>query len=178
MEIAPHPTPELVVASAGGAPAATLAASQRLAALLALPLVPWPETGTTTSRLVAQAERGGPWLAPLLQDPGLWLEPDGRWADALGAWRQPTLLLVEGSVAEAGGRAAAYSALLEGCGVPLVGLVQWGGDWDRQARRREGLAWLGALSPLSEPAAGSDDEEQELDLVRALWLAWDRLARS
>jgi hypothetical protein len=178
MESAARTGPELVVASAGAGPATTLAASQRLAALLALPLAPWPETGTATSRLAAQAERGGPWLAPLLQDPGQWLEPDGRWADALGAWRQPTVLLVEAAEAAKGGRAAAYSALLESSGVPLVGLVQWGGSWDRQARRREGLAWLGALSGEAEPPAGSMDEEQELALARALVMGWERLVRN
>jgi hypothetical protein len=174
MEFAAGLAPQLVVASAGGEPASTLAASRRLAALLALPLVPWPETGTATSRLAVQAGRGGPWLAPLLEDPGRWLEADGRWADLLGAWRQPTVLLVEEAVVD-GGAAAAYSALLTASRAPLVGLVQWGGSWNWQARSREGLAWLGALSGLTEPTAGSSQEEQELALARALMLCWEQL---
>jgi hypothetical protein len=31
--------------------------------------------------------------------------------------------------------------------VPLAGLVQWGGAWDGDARRGDGLPWLGRLTP-------------------------------
>ncbi|MCT0229947.1 hypothetical protein KQ306_03600 [Synechococcus sp. CS-1324] len=168
------PAQQLVLAGAGSDPAAIDAAAQRLASLLALPLDGWPGSGSATARLASLLERPAPRLVPLLDDPGAWIEPDGRWADALGAWRQPTLLLLD-AAAVTGGRAAAYSALLEGAAVPLVGLVQWGGSFDLQARRREGLAWLGALSGPSQPAAGSTEEEQELALVRTLRLRWRQL---
>jgi len=167
-------TEQLVLASAGSEPATTLAASQRLASLLALPLADWPPSGSATARLAALGERPAPRLIPLLEDPGEWIAPDGRWADALGAWRQPTLLLLEAAAVD-GGRAAAYTALLLECRVPLVGLVQWGGLWNPQVRRREGLAWLGALGGPSPPAPGSIDEEQELALVHSLRLRWGQL---
>jgi hypothetical protein len=47
----------------------------------------------------------------------------GSWAEALGAWRQPTVLLIPAAAA-ASGVAAAYHALLKLQGVPLLGLIQ------------------------------------------------------
>ena len=42
------------------------------------------------------AGAAGPWLAALPLDPGLPLARGGSWAEALGAWRQPCLLVVRG----------------------------------------------------------------------------------
>jgi len=166
----------LMVVGAGCDAATTLKAASRLADLLALPLAGWPDQaqGTATARLASLAERSGPWLAPLPLDPGQWIEPDGRWADSLGSWRQPTLLLITAAAA-GGGIPAAYSALLKACGVPLVGLIQWGGPWDGPMRRREGLAWLGMVGE-EIPSSGSDQDAEDLAMAAALQLGWQHLA--
>jgi hypothetical protein len=99
------------------------------------------------------AEAMVPWLAALPIDPGLPLARGGSWAEALGAWRQPCLLVVRGEQM-ATGLPAAGAALLAHWRVPLVGLVQVGGDWQPAMRRRDGLPWLGWL-----PESGKDNEE-------------------
>ena len=45
------------------------------------------------------------------------------------------------------GLPAAMVALLHQWQVPLVGLVQGDGGWDPEARRSDGLPWLGGLDP-------------------------------
>ncbi|MBD2550288.1 hypothetical protein H6G65_11990 [Microcystis elabens FACHB-917] len=99
------------------------------------------------------AEARGPWLAALPLDPGLPLERGGSWAEALGAWRQPCLLVVRGEQLDTG-LPAAGAALLERWRVPLAGLLQVGGDWDPAERRRDGLAWLGWLPEIGEAEIG------------------------
>ncbi len=99
------------------------------------------------------AEDSAPWLAALPLDPGLPLARGGSWAEALGAWRQPCLLVVRGEQM-ATGLPAAGAALLERWRVPLMGLVQVGGNWQPLKRRRDGLPWLGWL-----PESGKDNEE-------------------
>ena len=130
-------------------------------------------------RLAALAEQPGAWLWPLPVDPGAFLGDQGSWAEALGAWRQPCLLLIPAAAA-ATGPAAAYHALLMGQGVPLIGLIQWGGPWLARDRRRDGLPWLGWLADPQEqdPLAASDQDqawEAAADLARALQLASPRL---
>jgi hypothetical protein len=99
------------------------------------------------------AEATSPWLAALPLDPGLPLARGGSWAEALGAWRQPCLLVVRGEQM-ATGLPAAGAALLEHWRVPLAGLLQVGGNWQPAKRRRDGLPWLGWL-----PEIGKDNEE-------------------
>jgi hypothetical protein len=113
--------------------------------------------------LATLAEASG-WLAALPLDPGLPLAGGGHWAEALGAWRQPTLLLLDAAQLDTGLPAAA-TALLESWRVPLVGLIQWGpaASWHEEARRGDGLPWLGWLDPAGE--AGES-------LVPALRLRW------
>jgi hypothetical protein len=108
-----------------------------------------PDAGLAT----LTAEATGPWLAALPLDPGLPLERGGSWAEALGAWRQPCLLVVRGEQLDTG-LPAAGAALLERWRVPLAGLVQVGGDWQPVLRRRDGLPWLGWL-----PETGAESEE-------------------
>ena len=137
--------------------------------------------------LAALAEQPGPWWWPLAGDPGAFLGSQGNWAEALGAWRQPTLLLVPAAAA-ATGPAAAYHALLQRQGVPLLGLIQWGGPWLAAERRRDGLPWLGWLADPQAPDLDHEhdqdqdqdqnqDDDQDLaeaaaaDLARALQLA-------
>lgn len=103
---------------------------------------------------------GGARLAAIPHDPGLPLAAGGCWAQALGAWRQPVLLLVSGSHL-ASGLPAAATALLHQWQVPLVGLLQWDGPWSPQARRADGLPWLGC-------AAALDDASLRLLVLRRL----------
>jgi hypothetical protein len=121
-----------------------------------------PDAGLTA--LTAGAR--GPWLAALPLDPGLPLDRGGSWAEALGAWRQPCLLVVRGEQM-ATGLPAAGAALLERWRVPLVGLVQVGGDWQPSERRRDGLAWLGWL-----PDTGGENGEAMAELQQVLRGRW------
>jgi hypothetical protein len=160
-----HP---LLVLAAG--PAVTVAALQRqagpaLASALALPWCePLPELAPQLA--LAPLAQQGPGLVPLPIDPGLPLPGAGHWAEALGAWRQPVLLLLAGDQLQSG-LPAAMVALLRQWQVPLVGLVQWGGVWDADARRGDGLPWLGGLDP-----AGVEPGE----LVGALASRWFQIA--
>jgi hypothetical protein len=90
-----------------------------------------------------QASSAG-WLASLPLDPGHPLDGGGTWAEELGAWRQPALLVIAAHQLPSGA-AASTVALLRQWRVPLLGLVQWGGLWIPEQRRRDGLPWLGAL---------------------------------
>lgn len=167
----------LVVTDLVGAPAGSDRVATELAARLGLPWRPFDGSGDPVAQLAALQAQAGPWLAPLPGDPGAWLGPAGRWADLLGAFRQPTALLVPASHVE-GGQAAATTALLERAGVPLVGLIQWGGPWQEQRRRAEGLPWLGWLNPQADDPALDPDDAAAAGLARVLmrrWLALDQL---
>jgi hypothetical protein len=107
----------------------------------------------------------GGWLAALPVDPGLPLAGGGSWAEALGAWRQPTLLLVS-EAQLATGLPAAGAALLLRWQVPLVGMIQAGSPWSPEERRRDGLPWLGWLPP--------GDEEEDPEALRALLMVVQR----
>jgi hypothetical protein len=122
-----------------------------------------------------------PWLAALPLDPGLGLDCGGSWAELLGAWRQPSLLVLE-HVQLATGLPAAGTALLQRWQVPLVGLIQVGGPWNPVARRQDGLPWLGCLQELPveqvDPSGGALTEvgDEELGLrLRWRWAQLDRL---
>ncbi len=120
-----------------------------------------PAWADPQGRLAALAQEPGPWLWPLAPDPGAFLGERGSWAEALGAWRQPCLLLIPAAAA-ATGPAAAYCALLQGQGVPLLGLIQWGGPWLAVDRRRDGLPWLGWLAiPRGEDLKGEDPRGED-----------------
>ena len=86
-------------------------------------------------------------------DPGMALSDGRAWAQALGAWRQPTLLLMDAAQL-ATGAAAATTALLLQHNVPLRGLIQWGEPWQPELRRRDGLPWLGSLDSQGQPPEG------------------------
>lgn len=155
--------------------------TRRLAELLERPVLALEaEAGpdAALSGISAQAEAGGAdWLASLEIDVGLALA-DGRcWAEALGAWRQPAMLVIAAEQLSSGVPAAA-TALLRHWQVPLLGLVQWGGDWQVGARQRDALPWLGRLGPQRRADAtlegGSDGERI---LATALALRWRQLDR-
>ncbi|MCT0224172.1 hypothetical protein [Synechococcus sp. CS-1328] len=121
----------------------------RLAAALALPLHTLAPAACPQQALRQLEAIAGPWLAALPCDPGLLLvDPASaaanHWAEALGAWRQPTLLLLPAD-SLATGAPAATTALLRQWQVPLLGLIQGGGPWEAARRRGDGLPWLGWL---------------------------------
>jgi len=53
--------------------------------------------------------------------------------------------------------------------VPLAGLIQWGGPWEPQVRRAEGLPWLGWLGG---DAQGGEPTTLDPGLVSSLLLRW------
>lgn len=110
------------------------------------------------------------WLAGLPLDPGLALADGGSWVEALGAWCQPTALVLAGDQL-ATGSPAAFTALLRQWKVPLLGLIQWGGRWDPAARRRDGLPWLGAMAVEPDRAAAEPGGE-DYALLGCLARSW------
>ena len=167
--------PRLVLVTLGtpsdpAAPAALLpAVAQRLSEATGLPLRLIPQPHSPPEALADLLTAPGPWLAPLPLDPGLAMA-QGSWAEALGAWRQPTLLVVDHGQLPTGIPAAA-TALLQRWSVPLLGLIQWEGSWDASARRRDGLPWLGQLGDAAHPDA------DPAAVLRLSWSQWrDRLA--
>ena len=167
--------------SLGGSAACLPAAADRLAHLLGLPLMTIDSLVHPQQAMAQLSRCPDPWLAALPLDPGLGLDQGGSWAELLGAWRQPSLLVLE-HVQLATGLPAAGTALLQRWRVPLVGLIQWGGPWNPVARRQDGLPWLGCLAGLPaeqvDPSAGALTEvgEEELGLrLRWRWAQLDRL---
>ena len=172
----------LVLLAPGGL--ADPAVAERLAALLGLRLhAAW--AGDPTPLLAALADQPPGWLLPLPIDPGQDLSEDfghgGCWAEALGAWRQPAMLLIPTQAPS--GAPRAYSALLQGAGVPLLGLIQLGGSWNPEERRRDGLPWLGCL-PLpheaqdrAQPGSGCDPSDDAIvDLLAACRRRWREIS--
>jgi hypothetical protein len=148
--------PSLVLLAAG--PAAAVAGLQAqvapaLAEALDLPLLEPLNPLGADAALAALAE-GLPGLVPLPRDPGLPLVDGRHWAAVLGAWRQPALVVLAAEQLHTG-LPAALSALLAQWQVPCLGLVQWGGTWQPQQRRLEGLPWLGSLSASKDPDAAA-----------------------
>jgi hypothetical protein len=106
---------------------------------------------------------------PLPRDPGLPLQDGCHWASALGAWRQPALLVLAPHQLQTG-LPAGLTALLDQWRVPCLGLVQWGGPWEPQQRRLEGLPWLGVLGP-------GPEGEEAFTLRSACCARWSLLQR-
>jgi len=168
--------------SLGGSAACLPAAAERLAHLLGLPMRTIASVADPEQAMAQLSRCPDPWLAALPFDPGLSLDSGGNWAELLGAWRQPSLLVLE-QTQLATGLPAAGTALLQRWQVPLVGLIQWGGPWNPDARRRDGLPWLGCLegqpAPQLDPSGAALTEIGEEALVLQLrwrWAQLDRLA--
>lgn len=165
----------------------------RLAGCLGVSLLALPggrsADGSLAALQASASQRPGGWMAPLTVDPGLTLAEGICWAQVLGAWRQPVVLVIPAGQL-ASGLAAAGTALLRQWGVPLVGLLQWEGAWNAADRRADGLPWLGRLSGEATPGAGSgpsdadggsdrgSDREEEVSLAAALALRWRQLDRA
>jgi hypothetical protein len=112
------------------------------------------------------------WIAALAWDPGLMLPQGGCWAEALGAWRQPTALVLAASQLASGWPAAA-TALLRQEQVPLAGLIQLGGEWQPQHRRDDGLPWLGWLAAGPQTLEPTEDERELLLTLARRWPGLD-----
>ena len=80
------------------------------------------------------------------------LPEGGSWLEALGAWKQPIILLVIPLPSgEIPGVALAYSALCRELKVPLVGVIQLGGHFVQGRNFSDGVVCCGWL-----PANSSD----------------------
>ncbi|MGA0160820.1 MAG: hypothetical protein ACO3JW_03085 [Vulcanococcus sp.] len=134
-----------------------------LADLTGWRLMPAWHSDPQASLQALSAEAPG-WLQPLVIDPAQPLGGVECWAETLGAWRLPTCLLCS-EADRAAGLARSHWALLRHYRVPLVGMIQWGGDWRPAERRAEGLPWLGHLPP--SPADPDALAELRLRLITA-----------
>lgn len=165
----PYPVPRLLLASLAASDSAALvtAVAQRLAALTGLPVRAILQAEAPAEALSALNDPAGGWLAPLPLDVGV-MRQQGSWAEALGAWRQPTLLVVEARHRSTGLPAAA-TALLRHWQVPLVGLLAWSAAAPAQpaAEHSDGLPWLGSLG--DDPDADADGDQELLLALKASW---------
>ena len=102
-------------------------------------------------------------LAHLKGDAALAHSNGSSWLEALGAWRQPTVLMVMPLISgDIPGLAAAYVALCKELRVPLLGVLQVGGQWNRNQRINDGLPWCGWIPlevELESKAKKKDDFE-------------------
>ena len=169
----PPRSSSLVLLSCGSAAQIALLQQQSgnaLASCLGLALAPPlpAEPGCTPAAMAAALENlASGSLKPLPLDPGLLLDGGHHWAETLGAWRQPCLMLLAAEQLNSG-QPAASVALLAQWQVPLVGLVQADGSWQEQARRSEPLPWLGGLGgDLDALAAATTLRWQQLNAALA-----------
>jgi hypothetical protein len=172
-----EPVPSLVLL-AGGSPVATVALQAQVGPALAVALgLDWaaPLDPLAPDAALTALPPGA--LVPLPRDPGHPLAEGTHWAEVLGAWRQPVLLLIEAAQLDSG-LAAATTALLQRWQVPLLGLVQCGGRWDEALRRRENLPWLGGWWAEADPAAATaavaagEGAEPDVALLLAIRRRW------
>lgn len=90
-------------------------------------------------------------LFQLNGDAGVFYSKDGCWIECLGLWRIPVILMVLPSPnGDIPGLAAAYVSLCYRFSVPLIGLVQLGGDWHAKFRNLDGLPWCGWVPNCAE----------------------------
>jgi len=136
-----------------------------LASALGLDILTLARGCSPVNCLRERAHAAEPALLCIKEDPGRWLgSARGCWSQALGDFQHATVLLVTpDGQGHLSGAAAARAALLKSTGVPLLGLIQSRGPWDGQARREDGLPWLGWLT--SEPETVSS-------VAAALQIRW------
>jgi len=81
------------------------------------------------------------------------------WMEALADWRHPIILISKPSIkGKIPGTAYSYVSLCRYLGVPLLGIAQLGGVWDRRSRIADGLPWCG-LIPLNNSNEQSDHHQ-------------------
>lgn len=145
-------------------------AARRFARSLSLPYRPITDPEAPHPQLHQLQGAPGGWLASLPLDPGQALPDGSTWAEALGAWHQPTLVII-GAQQLTSGAAASTTALLRQWRVPLLGLLQWGGAWKSELRRRDGLPWLGRME--EGTAEGADSASHLSGLLLHRWALLD-----
>ena len=122
-------------------------------------------------------------LIQLSGDAAMTLNEEGSWLEALGAWKIPVILIV--GTNESGlipGDASAYVSLCEQLSVPILGLVQLGGQWDERLRKIDGLPWVGKKSKIDEKSnidslEGLDFEAEEHLLINTLKARFNEIKR-
>ncbi len=111
-------------------------------------------------------------LVRLCGDAARFHNDGGSWLEAIADWRRPVLLLVPGEDnGSISGSGPAYAALCRELKVPLMGLVQLHGGWDRSGRRQDGQPWRGWI-----PAADHPDHNDAVATL-GLWLQRSTLSR-
>ena len=111
-------------------------------------------------------------IALLTGDPAEVNANGESWLEAFGAWKKPLVLIsiasINGSV---NGNSQAYVALCKELSVPLLGIVQYGGEWDLALRRIDGLPWCGWIPDLNSEIAklkSEDDLAESVDYIVSL----------
>ncbi len=85
-------------------------------------------------------------IVQLLGDAAKLHSSGSSWLEVIGAWRQPVTLMIAPSISgDIPGAASAYVSLCNSLSVPLVGLVQLGGELDLNKRRLDCLPWCGCI---------------------------------
>ncbi len=107
-------------------------------------------------------------LVQLLGDPAKTLLDGCNWLEALGSWKHPTILISNCSSGGVSGSAQAYLALCKQLSVPVLGLVQYGGSWEPELRRLDGLPWYGWIPEKNEKEFGLEMNDYELQLVESI----------
>ncbi len=105
-------------------------------------------------------------LVQLKGDAAKTIKDGSNWLEALGAWKKPTLLMTcPCPNNEISGEVTAYAALCEKLSVPLIGIVQVGGKWNKSLRKKEGLPWCGKIPSMREKQPTPVDQYYELDKI-------------
>ena len=137
----------LVLLGAGPLPELSMrCGAETLSDTLGLPLTTVAE-GQSPDPSLVNLMASPPSLIRLAGDPGSLHHEGNSWMDALAAWKCPVILL--GSPRPDGvmpGTIPAFTSLCETRGMVLLGLIQLGGPWLPEVRKRDGLPCLGWLS--------------------------------
>ena len=141
------------------------AGSNALARLWGGQLIEHSCSADPTKVLGSLPEEGG--LVQLHGDAAMHNSQGFSWMEALGAWRRPIILMVVPTPSgNMPGTASAYSALCKSLKVPLVGIIQLGGDWDSLNRRLDGLSWCGWLPRDHQSERDGDELLFKYDLLQ------------
>ena len=85
-------------------------------------------------------------IVQLIGDAAISNSLGGSWLESLGDWQKPVILLA--SPASSGhipGTVSAHVSLCKRYSVPLVGIIQLGGEWDSRKRSVDCLPWCGFI---------------------------------
>ena len=85
-------------------------------------------------------------IVQLIGDAAISNSLGGSWLESLGDWQKPVILMA--SPASSGhipGTVSAHVTLCKKYAVPLVGIIQLGGEWDSRRRSVDCLPWRGFI---------------------------------